>query len=80
MTNEVNDAQALKDADEMLFKIQWEMMLKKKATQAAGQPSDVRADLVERMKAEIAAGTYETPKRLDIAVDRLLDDLEGRAI
>jgi len=35
----------------------------------------IRADLVEKVKAEIAAGTYETPERLQVAVDRLLKDL-----
>ncbi len=36
---------------------------------------DVRTDLVAAVKAEIVAGTYETPERLEIAVDRLLEDL-----
>jgi negative regulator of flagellin synthesis FlgM len=36
---------------------------------------DVRADLVARVKAEIAAGNYETPERLDVAISRLMDDL-----
>lgn len=36
---------------------------------------EVRADLVARVKAEIAAGTYETDERIEIAMDRLLDDL-----
>ena len=36
---------------------------------------DIRADLVARVKAEIEAGTYETPERLEIAVERLLDEL-----
>lgn len=35
----------------------------------------VRADLVARVKQEIDAGTYETPERVEIAIDRLLDDL-----
>ena len=35
---------------------------------------DVRAELVQRVKAEIAAGTYETPERLEIAVSRLMDE------
>ena len=35
----------------------------------------VRTDLVERVRSEIADGTYETPERLDATVDRLLDDL-----
>jgi len=36
---------------------------------------DVRKDLVARVKAEIAAGTYETPEKLDAAIERLLEDL-----
>ena len=36
---------------------------------------DVRADLVARVKAEIVAGTYETSERIEIAIDRLLEDL-----
>ncbi len=35
----------------------------------------VREDLVRRIKAEIAAGKYETPEKLDIAARRLLEDL-----
>ena len=36
---------------------------------------DVRADLVARVKQEIKAGAYETPEKIDITVERLLDDL-----
>ena len=36
---------------------------------------DVRADLVARVKQEIKAGTYETPEKIEVAVERLLDDL-----
>jgi negative regulator of flagellin synthesis FlgM len=39
------------------------------------QIPDVRIDLVQRVKAEIAAGVYETSERLDIALDRLMDEL-----
>ena len=31
----------------------------------------IRQELVARVRAEIAAGTYETPEKLAIAVDRL---------
>lgn len=41
------------------------------------QIPDIRVDLVERVKAEIAAGTYETPERLEVAVNRLMDELLG---
>jgi anti-sigma28 factor (negative regulator of flagellin synthesis) len=37
--------------------------------------SDVRTDKVADIKAQIEAGTYDDDKKLDIAVDRLLDDL-----
>lgn len=41
------------------------------------QIPDVRVDLVNRVKAEIAAGVYETSERLEIALDRLMDELMG---
>jgi len=31
----------------------------------------VRFDLVNRVKAEIAAGTYDTPDKMDIALERM---------
>lgn len=36
---------------------------------------DVREDLVSRVKAEIENGTYETPKKINAAIDAMLDDL-----
>jgi anti-sigma28 factor (negative regulator of flagellin synthesis) len=37
--------------------------------------NDIRADKVASIKSQIEAGTYEDDKKLDAAVDRLLDDL-----
>lgn len=34
----------------------------------------VRTDLVQRVKEQIAAGTFETPERIDATVDRLMDE------
>ena len=39
------------------------------------QKNDVRADKVAQIKAQIEGGTYDDDKKLDAAVDRLLDDL-----
>lgn len=36
---------------------------------------DIRADKVADIKAQIAAGTYETDDKIDGAVDKLLDEL-----
>jgi negative regulator of flagellin synthesis FlgM len=36
-----------------------------------------RADLVARVRKEIAAGTYETPAKWEAALDRLLARLEA---
>ena len=36
---------------------------------------DVRSDLVARVKAEIQAGQYETPERIERAVEGLMADL-----
>ena len=38
---------------------------------------EIRADLVQRIKDEIAAGTYETPERIEITVERLMEELFG---
>ena len=35
---------------------------------------EVRQDLVERVKAKIAAGDYETPEKIQIATERLLEE------
>lgn len=36
------------------------------------QEPPVRQDLIDRVRAEIEAGAYDTPERLDVAVDRIL--------
>jgi negative regulator of flagellin synthesis FlgM len=41
----------------------------------AAETADIRQDLVNRIRSEIAAGTYETPAKLDAALDRLLDEI-----
>jgi negative regulator of flagellin synthesis FlgM len=35
---------------------------------------DIRADRVSQIRAEIESGVYETDEKLDIALDRLLDE------
>jgi anti-sigma28 factor (negative regulator of flagellin synthesis) len=37
--------------------------------------NDIRVDKVASVKAQIEAGTYEDDHKLDVAADRLLDDL-----
>lgn len=36
---------------------------------------EVRTELVERVRGEIAKGTYDTPERFDLAVDAMIDEL-----
>lgn len=45
------------------------------AAMSAGEAGDFRADLVARVRSEIAAGTYETTAKMASAVDRLLDEM-----
>lgn len=42
---------------------------------AASEAADVRTDLVANLKSQIASGAYETPEKLDAALDRLLDQI-----
>jgi negative regulator of flagellin synthesis FlgM len=46
------------------------------ALSQARQSTDIRQDLVSRVKAEIAAGTYDTDEKFEIALDRLLNEIE----
>ena len=45
------------------------------ASEAEGN-SEIRHDLVARVRREIAAGEYDTPEKMDKALDRLLMSLE----
>lgn len=45
------------------------------AVRAAESGSDIRMDKVASIRAAIAQGTYETPEKLDLALDRLLERL-----
>jgi negative regulator of flagellin synthesis FlgM len=37
--------------------------------------ADVRQDRVAQIRAQIANGTYETPEKLNLAMERLLDEI-----
>lgn len=37
----------------------------------------IRTELVQRVRQEIAAGTYDTPEKWDAALDRLFDRLDN---
>jgi len=39
------------------------------------ESTEIRHDRVAEIRSQIEAGTYETPEKLDAAVDRLLDEL-----
>lgn len=41
----------------------------------AADKGGFRADLVERVRNEIESGTYESPDKLDAALDRLLNEI-----
>lgn len=35
---------------------------------------EIRTELVERIRGEIASGTYDTPEKFDLAVDAMIDE------
>jgi hypothetical protein len=49
---------------------QWQLELERQ------DDATFRADLVARIRREIAEGTYDTPEKMEIALDRLLARLE----
>lgn len=45
-------------------------------TEIHREDKDIRHDLVARIRAEIAAGTYDTPEKFQSAFERMIDDVE----
>jgi len=54
---------------------QFEISPAAEAAIQAAEAGEVRADLVARVRSEIASGTYETADKLDGALNRLLDEI-----
>ncbi len=42
----------------------------------AGQDAEIRAELVARVRREIAEGTYDTPAKFEKALEKLLERLQ----
>ena len=42
-----------------------------------GQLPEIRYEKVEAIRTQIASGSYETPEKLELALDRMLDELLG---
>lgn len=38
---------------------------------------EIRHEKVEEIRQQIAAGVYETPEKLELALDRMLDEMSG---
>ena len=46
-----------------------------RTVEQAQQLPEVRQDRIDEIRAQIAAGTYETEEKLQIALERLLDEI-----
>lgn len=64
------------EARRKLDEVEARAMLPGRLLEAVRAMPEVRRDLVERLKLEIAAGTYETPEKIDRLAERLLGELE----
>ena len=64
-----------KTQSEGLTEVRDNVSLSVDAVQATETVGDVRLDRVNSIRAAIADGSYETPEKLDVALDRLLDRL-----
>jgi negative regulator of flagellin synthesis FlgM len=45
------------------------------AASRAAESGKIRHDLVNLIRGQIANGTYDTPEKMDIALERLLDEI-----
>ena len=46
-------------------------------TETSASNGEIRLDLVNRLRMEIATGTYETPEKLDTAFEKMLVSIGG---
>ena len=53
-----------------------EVVKPKKGRKARKEGAPIRTELVERIRNEIAAGTYDTQEKWEAALDRMLDHME----
>lgn len=51
---------------------------KRKTTKKPDESKPVRRKLIDRVRAEIAAGTFETPDRIEATIDCILDEILER--
>ncbi len=52
-----------------------EVSISPAADAAIGGAGDFRADLVARVRGEIASGKYETPDKVAIAIENMFDEI-----
>ncbi|MGL6195280.1 MAG: flagellar biosynthesis anti-sigma factor FlgM, partial [Thermoguttaceae bacterium] len=57
--------------DEIKFSAEAQKLSETSAISSSENTSAPRLDLINKIRAEIAAGTYETPEKLDIALNRM---------
>ncbi|HFB99039.1 MAG TPA: flagellar biosynthesis anti-sigma factor FlgM [Bryobacterales bacterium] len=62
------------EADQLDISREADMLSRARET-TAGESTEIRQDKVNDIRAQLDAGTYETPEKLDAAVNRLLDEL-----
>ena len=48
---------------------------RRRGSHRAAETGGVRQDLVNLIRNQIASGTYDTPEKMDIAMERLLDQM-----
>ena len=63
--------QALHGADQVEISAEADMISR------AHEAGDIRAERVESIRQQIAAGNYETEEKLEVAIGRLFDQLAG---
>jgi negative regulator of flagellin synthesis FlgM len=66
---QVDTPNALHGADQVEISAEAELVSRVHETQ------DIRADRVDEIRRQIAAGVYETSDKLDVALGRLLDEI-----
>lgn len=71
----VRNSQPAARAESASFKDTLEISDAGRLAEQMSQIPDIRQDRVNEIRSQIAAGTYETDAKMNVALDRLLDEI-----
>lgn len=69
--SETEKNQASSPRDEVQFSREAQKLSESQSVESSANSAAPRLELINRVRAEIAAGTYDSPEKMDVALERM---------